>query len=257
MPTPRSTDEHAAPLRPRFARDLPSPVPPHPADVLLSAARASAFRQVLARRTGRLAVVVEECHDPHNATAVLRTCDIFGVHRVHVVAGRTGYKVNRQVSQGAHRYLDLHLHARIAEAYAELKADGFTIHASDLGPGAVAGPQELRQRLADAPLALVFGSEGFGLSPEAVAGADGRFLIPMAGFSQSLNLSVSVAVSVYALRAEALSADAPGDLAPAVQQAWYDRWVRADRGEAAEILVAAQERGRRGEDLDVYRALPG
>ncbi len=238
--------------RPRFARDLPSPVPLHPLDGSLTEQRAAIFRQVLARRCGRLVVVLEECHDPHNATAVLRTCDCFGLHRVHVVAGRTSFKVNSRISQGSHRYLDLRVHADIAEAYADLRADGFTILVSDLAAEAEVGPDCLAARLQAAPLALVFGSEGFGISDAARSGADGSFLIPMAGFAQSLNLSVSVAVCVYALRAAALSADAPGDLDPTAQIAWYDHWVRRQRPGLAERL----EQDRHGQDLACFGGPP-
>ena len=251
--------------RRRFQHDLPSPVPPHPVDALLTEQRAHAFRQVLARRCRGIAVVIEECYDPHNATAAMRTCDIFGVHRVHCVASRTRFKVNRRVSQGAHKYLDLRFHADITEAYAQLRADNYAIYATDLRADAVVGPQQLRRQAAERPLALVFGSEGFGISDAARAGCDGAFLIPMAGFSQSLNLSVSVAVSLYALRGDALAEDAPGDLSPQEQAFWYDQWVRQQHGPAAERLVADDadylpppdprariEHDRKGNELETF-----
>lgn len=237
----------------RFARDLPSPVPAHPIDALLTPERARKYRQVLARRTGRLAVVVEDCFDPHNATAIIRTCDAFGIHRVLVVTGRNAFKVNRQVSQGTHHYIALEVFPDIAPAYARLRADGFRILVSDLGAGAAAGPQLLADDLARQPLALVFGNEGHGVTRAAAEGADGSFLIPMRGFCQSLNLSVSVAVSLYALRGRALSEDLAGDLPAAEQAACYDRWVREHKGHVADAVLA-RETGRHGEDLDSLRA---
>ena len=66
----------------RFQRDLESPVGEHQFDFLISPERARNYRQVLARRTGRIAVVVEDCYDPHNATAICRSCDAFGVSRL-------------------------------------------------------------------------------------------------------------------------------------------------------------------------------
>ncbi|MDA3961115.1 MAG: RNA methyltransferase [Planctomycetota bacterium] len=236
-----TTSDSAEDQRPtrRWRHLLPSPIEAHPADCLLTPERAETFRQVLARRTERLAVVVEDCHDPHNATAVVRSCDIFGVHRVHVTTGRSRFKVNRRVSQGAHRYVDLNVHADITEAYAALRKDGFKILVSDLHADAVVGPQSLAENLAEQPLALVFGSEGYGVSQAASEQADGFFLIPMAGFSQSLNLSVSVATTVYSLRALALTADAPGDMSAERQRAWYDSWLRAQKGEAVDRCVAA------------------
>ena len=237
------------PPRPQFARELPSPVPPHPLDTLLTPERAAKYRQVLARRTGRIAVVVEDCHDPHNATAIVRTSDAFGVHEVHVVTPRTAFKVNRKISQGSHHYVDMHVHADVGACYAALRARGFRILVSDLAAGATVGPQELRGELARQPLALVFGNEGEGVSAAASAAADGFFLIPMVGFPQSLNVSVSVAVALYALRQDQLTRDEPGDLPPERQQEAYERWVRAHKGEAAE-LVMRRLTGRNGEDLD-------
>ncbi|MBA2479657.1 MAG: RNA methyltransferase [Planctomycetes bacterium] len=234
-------------------RDLPSPVPPHPVDRILTPGRARKYRQVLARRTARLAVVVEDCHDPHNATAIIRTCDAFGVHRVFVTTGRNSFKINRRVSQGSHHYVDLHVHRDIAGAYAELRSLGYRILVSDLSASATVGPARLQTMMSESPIALVFGNESAGVSAAANAGADGHFLIPMAGFPQSLNLSVSVAVSVYALRQTALMDDLPGDLPAAEQIACYDAWVREHKGAAAE-MVMRQELGRNGEDLDVFGA---
>ena len=85
----------------------PSPVAEHPLDHLLTEERRERYRQVLARRTIRLTVVVEECHDPHNATAIARSCEALGVHRLNVVTGRNSYKVSPRVSRGAHHYLDV------------------------------------------------------------------------------------------------------------------------------------------------------
>jgi tRNA (guanosine-2'-O-)-methyltransferase len=232
-----------------FRTELPSPVPPHPADALLTPERARKYRQVLARRTARLAVIVEECYDPHNATAIIRTADAFGLHRVFISAGRNGFKVNRRVSQGSHHYLDLRVHSDIASCYADARAFGYAIWATDLSANATYGPERLAPELARRPLALAFGTEGEGLSREASAAADGHFLIPMSGFPQSLNLSVSVAVSLYALRGGALSDDLPGDLPAEEQCRLYDEWVREHKGAAAEKMI--RQAGRHGEDLDV------
>jgi tRNA (guanosine-2'-O-)-methyltransferase len=236
---------------------LPSPVGEHALDRLLTPERARKYRQVLARRTGRLTVVVEDCFDPHNATAIIRTCDAFGVHRVVVTTGRNAFKVNPKISQGSHFYADLSVFPAIEEAYASLRARGVAIYVSDLAAQTVVGPERLRPQLAAQPLALVFGNEGSGVSPRASALADGHFLIPMVGFAQSLNLSVSVATALYALRSQELLADAPGDLSAAEQCACYDRWVRAHTGSAGAALlaqaVAARETGKQGEELDVFR----
>ena len=248
---------HSSATKARF-RELPSPVPPHPGDAAITTERARTYRQVLARRCSRLCIVVEDCVDPHNASAIVRTCDAFGVHTVAVVTGRNSFRLNPKICQGSHRYLDLRIHSNIEDCYTRLRAEGFAILVSDLAAGAVAGPDLLSERLAAQPLALVFGNEGSGVTPAAVAGADGCFLIPMAGFPQSLNLSVSVATTVYALRGPALEADAPGDLTPAQQQDWYERWLKGHAGPAVEALMAAggpaPSEDRHGEAVEAWRA---
>ena len=237
--------------------DLPSPVPPHPLDSLVTDKRARKYRQVLARRTERLIIVVEDCFDPHNATAIVRTCDAFGLQRVVVTTGRNHFKVNRKVSQGSHLYMDLQVFPEITAAYASLRAEGYRILVTDLAAGAVQSPDHLRPLLAERPLALVFGNEGSGVTPEASSQADGHFLIPMAGFPQSLNLSVSVAATLWSLRGRELTADQPGDLPAERQVALYDHWIRTHKGDVAEAALrhcsATEEKGKNGEELDVFR----
>lgn len=237
--------------------DLPSPVPPHPLDSLVTDKRARKYRQVLARRTDRLIIVVEDCFDPHNATAIVRTCDAFGLQRVVVTTGRNHFKVNRKVSQGSHLYMDLQVFPEITAAYASLRAEGYRILVTDLAAGAVQSPDHLRPLLAERPLALVFGNEGSGVTPEASSQADGHFLIPMAGFPQSLNLSVSVAATLWSLRGRELTADEPGDLPVERQVALYDHWIRTHKGDVADAALrhslATDETGKRGEELDTFR----
>ena len=238
------------PVPARFPHELPSPVPVHIGDALMTPERARLWRQVLARRSARLVVVVEDCFDPHNATAIVRTCDAFGLARVCVTTARNAFKVNPRISQGSHHWMQVDHFADIEACYRQLRSEGFRILVSDLGARAVVGPEQLRPLLDERPLALVFGNEGAGVTPAAVSGADGCFLIPMSGFPQSLNLSVSVATTVYTLRRRELDADLPGDLDAATQQALYDQWMRRDKGEAVDALVR-RETDRHGEAVDV------
>ena len=216
----------------RLQRELSSPVPTHPLDARITAERAHKYRQVLARRTARIAVVIEDSYDPHNATAIVRTCDACGIHRIVVTTAKNGFKINDKVSQGVHRYLDMHVLHDIDAAAALLKPQGYRFWITDLAAGAAVGPQALLPEVAAGPIAIVFGNEGHGISERARALADGCFLLPMAGFSQSLNLSVSAAMTLQALRGPAVAADESGDLSATEQVATYDRWIRAYTGEA-------------------------
>ncbi len=241
------------PTGPFSQPDLPSPVPAHPADALLTPERAHKYRQVLARRTKRLVIVVEDCTDPHNATAIVRTCDAFGLSRVVVTTNRNSFKINPKISQGSHFYVDVEVHPEITAAYAKLRAEGYRILVTDLAADAVVGPDALKPLLAEQPLALVFGNEGSGVTAEASAQADGCFLIPMVGFPQSLNLSVSVATTVYTLCGERLAANLPGDLSAAEQTALYDTWLRRHKGEMVD-RVLARDIDRHGLPVEVFKA---
>jgi tRNA (guanosine-2'-O-)-methyltransferase len=238
-------------------RDLISPVPTHPLDALITAARARKYRQVLARRTDRLVVVVEDCYDPHNATAIVRTCDAFGLQRVVVTTGRNAFKVNPKISQGSHLYVDLQVFPDITQAYTALRNEGYRIMVTDLAAEALSSPALLQPMLQERPLAIVFGNEGSGVTKEASTLADGHFLIPMIGFPQSLNLSVSVASTLWCLRGQALTDDTPGDLPLERQRALYDLWVRTHKGDLAEAAIrhvkAHAEIGKHGEELDTFR----
>jgi tRNA (guanosine-2'-O-)-methyltransferase len=189
--------------------------------------RQERVRSVLARRQPDLAVVLEDVHDPHNASAVLRSCDAVGVMRVHLVYVReTPPKpaFSRTVSGSAAKWLELIRHRSIEECYAALRADGLTIYATALAEGS----RDLYATDLTGPVALVFGNEHRGVSPEAVAQADGSLIIPMMGMVQSLNISVACAVTLYeALRQR----DAAGQyeapkLDDAALAALEEQWIR-------------------------------
>jgi tRNA (guanosine-2'-O-)-methyltransferase len=155
--------------------------------------RKARIDEVVSRRTRTLVVVMEAFCDPQNVNAVLRTCDAFGVQEVHVVEGpMKGFDRNKKISQNADKWLDVTRWTSTRECLDALKQRGFAVHVTWLGEGTV-GLSELDFA---GPVALVFGNESRGVSDEALALADARYAIPMRGFSQSLNVSVAVAVSL-------------------------------------------------------------
>lgn len=179
----------------------------------LGSQRRGRVEQVITGRTRSLTVVLEEVHDPHNLSAVLRTCECFGIQDVHVVEGPTSpYQTTKLVARGADKWLDVHRSDDVLAVIASLRGQGFTVLASRLD-GASVGLPELP---IEGKLALLFGNESLGVSPEALAACDGSFVVPMFGFTQSLNISVAAAVSLSWLtlhRAEARGGS-PGDLSP-------------------------------------------
>lgn len=151
---------------------------------------------VLGKRQPTLTVVLEDVHDPHNASAVLRSCDAVGVLDVHLVyvheePPRTSF--GRSTSASAAKWIRLHWHESIEACYAALREQGFTIVATALEPDST-GLYDLDMTQ---PTALVFGNEMRGVSREGIENADRAAYIPMQGMVESLNISVSCAVSLY------------------------------------------------------------
>ncbi len=178
---------------------------------------------VLLARTRGFCVVLEDAHDPHNVSAVLRTCDALGIQDIHLVAENESESIlNPKVSTGAHRWLTVHRHRGAAEAITALRKAGYDICVSHLGEQAV----PLEALPATRRAAYVFGNEKSGVTRRWLDAADAVFVIPTSGFSGSLNLSVAVALTVYDRRCQRAAAGLPvGDLdaaeRAALRHAWY------------------------------------
>lgn len=209
------------------SRELPPnrlPVPEGlPDDLEPGERRQSRLRLVAARRLAGLTVALDNVHDPHNISAVLRSCDGFGLQNVHLVG--LSADPNRAVSMGCEKWLTLHRYPDSASCVAGLRAAGYELWAAM--PDRDARPLEeidFTRRIA-----LVFGAERDGLSEELVNACDGRYQIYMPGFSQSLNVSVAAAISIHigaTARRKALGS--PTDLTPAEVEALAQQWIAAD-----------------------------
>jgi len=150
--------------------------------------------EVVRSRTDGLVLVLDRIADPHNSSAVLRSADAFGVQTVHVIVGEHGFRASRGVSKGTHRWLDILRYENAEACVRRLKRDGYAIYVAAMG--AETQPENLH----DTPrLALVFGNEHRGVSPEMRSLADGTFAIPMRGFVESLNISVAAAITMQTL----------------------------------------------------------
>ncbi len=162
--------------------------------------RLAKMDRVLARRTRFLTVVLEDIFQPHNASAVLRSCECFGVQDAHIIESRHTCRVSAGVVMGADKWLTLRRYREpgadnTAACLENLKSRGYRIAATALR-GDCAGIEEAPL---DRPLALCFGTEESGLSGNALAGADLRVRLPMHGFTQSYNVSVCAALCLYEL----------------------------------------------------------
>ena len=204
---------------------------------LTSAARRHRLEGVLRHRLVSVTVVLENLLDPHNGAAALRTCEAMGLTDVHVVEEREGFRASHRVCKRADKWINVHHHPTAAACLDTLAEWGFSCFAA-LPPelGRAAGPG--KWPAVDRPVALVFGNEHYGLSEAAVQRCRGRFAIPMMGFMESLNLSVSVAISLAEItrrRREHLGR--PGDLpAHALQRMRAGYYARAV-AHAAEVVL--------------------
>lgn len=163
--------------------------------------RLNLFRRILSVRTRYITVLLEDIYQSQNASAVLRTCDCTGIQDVHVVENRNEYTINPDVALGSNQWLSLHYYSRPGDntplAINELKKKGYRIVAtSPHVEGATPDTFDLEKGRA----AILFGTELNGLSDMALKQADEYIRIPMAGFTESYNISVSAAIILYRLR---------------------------------------------------------
>ncbi|MAG94768.1 MAG: rRNA methyltransferase [Planctomycetaceae bacterium] len=185
------------------------------------------FDEIVARRTRHLTVVLENTYQPYNASAVLRSCDAFGVQDVHVVEREVEFHVDGEIDLGASKWLCVHRYApgesATSTCIATLKAQGYQIVASS--PHA---PDDARLEDYDVTpkTALMLGGELRGLSDDALELADAHLKIPMFGFTESFNLSVSAAVMLQHLTSRLRSSDAPWRLTAEEQHALLFSWTR-------------------------------
>lgn len=172
------------------------------------------IQSVLAQRLASVRLVLENVHHPHNVSAVLRSCEAFGVQHVHAVETSTNFRFSRRITMGTHKWLTLSRHDCFDDCATQLRAEGFKLYAAVPDLGAV----PLEQLPVDEPVALVLGNEKAGLTPCARALCDGCYTIPMAGFAQSLNISVAASVSLYDVTRRARAARRDGGLLTSVER---------------------------------------
>ena len=162
--------------------------------------RLARIDDVLAQRTRHLTVVAEDFHDPHNASAILRTCEGLGIQDIHVVENFNTFKPRRGAASGSEKWITLHhycdeQHDNTLACLDKLRSQGYLVVATT--PHANAYPPEAIPL--DQKLAIVLGSERYGVSDRALHEADLQLKIPMVGFIESLNVSVSAALCLYTL----------------------------------------------------------
>lgn len=160
--------------------------------------RVQRIDQILARRTRYLTIVLEDIYQTHNANAVVRSCECFGVQTVHVIESTNPFNIHSSIVQGSAKWITMNRYRgdrATEDCLSALKRSGYRVAAMDPRPGSM----PLDELPVDQPVALCFGSEEPGLTDQAREMADVSVAIPMQGFTRSLNLSVSAGIALHTL----------------------------------------------------------
>lgn len=165
------------------------------ASQLISENKRDLFDRLAPLRTRHIAVVLEDIYQSHNASAVLRSCDCFGVQDVHVIEANNPFNPAGDVAVGSSKWVDYYPYHDTPSAYQRLREMGYKIVATT--------PHTNDTLITDLdisqPIALVFGTELTGLTPQAIDLADSYVKIPMYGFTESFNISVCAALSLFSI----------------------------------------------------------
>lgn len=192
------------------------------------ASRQTRLREVLARRLASVTLLMDAPHDPHNGAAVMRSCDAFGVQELHVIPRHEAFLASNLVAKGAERWVDVIEHPSPQHAAKALRARGFELLTTH--PEGDLTPEDLPQL---PRVALVLGNERDGIGDDLKGMAQRSVRIPMVGFVESLNVSVSAAILL-----RAATHGRPGDLGEAEYRNLYARALFYSVRRADEILAA-------------------
>ncbi len=165
----------------------------------LTRKRIEILEAALEKRTRYVTVVLDDIYHPHNISAVVRSCEAFGIQDIHVLQVENPFSPNKGVTKGSQQWITFHRHTSIEECVSHLRQKGYMLLGAD--PPSKGNPSlPVDEIKLSCPVALVFGREKEGLHQELRSACDGLFHIPMKGLTESFNISVTVAISLYVLR---------------------------------------------------------
>ena len=203
--------------------------------------RFALFGRTLAQRTNYMTILAENTFHPHNAAALIRHCEAFGVQQMHTIETRCQFDPSQNISRGSDRWLNLVRHTSTTEALAALKADGYRLVATT--PHRESCTPETFD-VTKGKFALIFGTEHAGISDEALAAADEYLRIPMCGMVESLNVSASAAILIYQLSQRLREQVGGWELTETEQTRLLYEWVRQSVKDADRILQRHFEENR-------------
>ncbi|MGY8915555.1 MAG: TrmH family RNA methyltransferase [Flavobacteriales bacterium] len=194
--------------------------------------RKAKFQKILEQRTNHITVAVEDVYQMHNTSAVVRSCEVFGIQKVHLIESKYGKSIDTEIAMGAQKWVDVHRYNNTKDCLTLLKKQGYRIIATT--------PHDDSCLLEEFQLtektALFFGTERNGLSKEVMENADGFLKIPMVGFTESLNISVSAAIILQKLTSNLRTMELPWQLSENEKKEKMLDWTKKSIKSIDEIL---------------------
>ncbi len=210
---------------------------------MVSEKRLDTFNKVLNNRTRYITVVLEDIFQTHNASAVMRSCDCAGVQDLHMIENNFRYAENHDVSLGSSQWINKIRYSKdknnTLSTIKSLKSKGYRIVATTPHTNDTELPD---LNLSEGKIALLFGSEKPGLSELAMKAADEYVKIPMFGFTESYNISVSAAICLYDLTARLRRSDISWGLSDVEKEEILAQWLKTSVKDSANILKLIKKR---------------
>jgi tRNA (guanosine-2'-O-)-methyltransferase len=197
----------------------------------LTEKRRVAIERVLDARTRYLTIVLEDIYQSHNASAVIRTCECMGLQDLHIIESRSKYGTNKKVLKGSNKWITMNRYREKTANNTEvcldtLRSSGYRLLAMDPAPDGVS----IEEVPLSEKIALVMGNELDGLSGTALERSEVKVRVPMAGFTESLNISVCAAISINILLTRLREAGIQMNLSDnekdSIRLEWYRKCVR-------------------------------
>ncbi|MEY8020969.1 TrmH family RNA methyltransferase [Muriicola sp. SD30] len=206
-------------------------------ETFVSGKRLQRFEEVLNLRTRYITVVMEDIYHLHNASAVIRSADIFGIQDVHIIEQRFSDRLDKKIALGAQKWTDIHRYGGTKECIDNLRAKGYKIFVTTPRSDACT----LDQISVNQKMAFVFGAEKEGVSESTFAAADEHVHIPMVGFTESLNVSVAAAIVLYQMTKKLRSSEYNWKLQEDEKAKIRLEWIKKSIKNIDKILARYQE----------------
>ncbi len=198
----------------------------------LTERRRDLFQKVLADRTRHFTVVTEDVYQLHNTSAVMRTCDVFGIQDLHVVEEKVSKRIDKEIAMGAQKWVDFNRYGSIKTCINDLKSEGYQIIATTPHTDSTM----LHEFDVTKKSAFFFGKEKDGLTDTVMDAADGFLKIPMYGFTESLNISVSAAIILQSVVSRLKQTDVDWRLSEEEKLELEFQWVKKTIKASDEII---------------------